>query len=157
MSVSARADQAVAAEKPDHAVDDRSWAAGGTGGVEHLDLGDPGADLELVAEPAREAEVVRVAVRNDDALDWLLAAVRLEHGFPVRLDVVEVEAGVDDGPAVVLFQQPQVDVVQLEGQRHAHPAHAGSDFQRLSRAGLMLEGVGDRFERLQLISRWKSD
>jgi hypothetical protein len=80
-----------------------------------------------------------------------------EHGLPVRLDVVEVEAGVDDGPAVLLLQQPQVDVVQLEGQRHAQPAHAGREFQRLAGAGLLLEGVGDRFGRLQLIKRRKSD
>ncbi len=54
-----------------------------------------------------------------------------EEGFPVRADGFVVDAAVDDGPAVLavlaIAQQPQVDVVQRERQRHAQPVDAGRD------------------------------
>jgi hypothetical protein len=75
----------------------------------------------------------------------------------LRLDVVEVEAGVDDGPAVLFLEQPEVDVVQLEGQRHAQPAHAGRDLQRLAGCRLLGDRISQRFGRFQLIKHRKSD
>ena len=59
-----------------------------------------------------------------------------EHLLPGRARGVVGDAAVDDGPALAavdaVAQQPQVDVVQRERQRHAQPAHAGRDLAACS-------------------------
>ncbi len=62
----------------------------------------------------------------------------VEDGEPVLLGLVQQHAGIDDGEAVAIFQQPQVDMVELEGQRHAQPVDAGRDLNRLGGVGLAL-------------------
>src|SRR3546814_4814132 len=46
-----------------------------------------------------------------------------------------VEAGVDDrrprSLSVMVVEQPEVDVIEADRQRHAQPAHAGRDFMRM--------------------------
>ena len=56
---------------------------------------------------------------------------------------LRAEAGVDEREAVAVGEDPQVDVVERERQRHADPPHPGGDLEGL--AGLrdaLPEGVG---------------
>ena len=53
---------------------------------------------------------------------------------------VEAEARIDDGPAVAVREQPQIDVLGREGQAHAHPVQAGCDLQR----GAVRRAFGER-------------
>jgi hypothetical protein len=86
-----------------------------------------------LAQPVRQPDVVRVHVRDDDAQDRQAVERGREHLLPLRLRFVAGDAAVDHRPALAaveaVAQQPEVDVVEGEGQRHAHPAHAGSDLE----------------------------
>ena len=62
-----------------------------------------------------------------------------------------VDAAVDDGPAVLVLDQPQIDVVELEGQRHAQPVDAGRDV--LDVAGLRHVAAGKAQLRQQALGK----
>ncbi len=55
----------------------------------------------------------------DDPLERLAAEVIAHDLAPQRLDLAAFQAGVDQGPAVAVGQQPNVDVVEHERQRQA--------------------------------------
>ena len=38
------------------------------------------------------------------------------------------KTGIDDDPSVTIAQQPQIDVIELERQRHAQPEDAWRNF-----------------------------
>jgi hypothetical protein len=46
---------------------------------------------------------------------------------PLRARRLVGEARVDDRPALAVFQQPKVDVIERERQGHAQPVHARRD------------------------------
>jgi hypothetical protein len=96
-------------------------------GHEPLRLRAPELDAALLGEPVRVAHVVGVKVRHEDASDRTTAEVRREEALPQGACVVETHAGVHDGPAVAVLEEPEIDVVELEWQRHAQPADAGRD------------------------------
>ena len=91
----------------------------------------PELHAESTAEPVRIAGVVGMVVREHHALD---GRKTLEQLFPDRTGLAVADAGVDDGPAAFVLQQPKVDVVERKRQRHAEPVDAGRDFDR--RAGI---------------------
>ncbi|MOA45243.1 hypothetical protein D3C78_1676230 [compost metagenome] len=66
----------------------------------------------------------------------------LEDLFPQRLDLVARDAAVDDGPAVaavdVVAQQPEVDMIQRERQRHPDPFDALRHRMRAAGLGLKI-------------------
>src|SRR5262249_24336200 len=64
---------------------------------------------------------------HEDPLDRAAAEMRRKDALPQRARIVEADARVDDGPARAVLEQPQVDVVELERQRHAQPVDSGSD------------------------------
>lgn len=101
----------------------------------------PEPGVPALAQPIGQADVVRVHVRDQDAQDGQAFKLVLENVFPQRLDLVARDAAVDDGPAVaavdVVAQQPEVDMIQRERQRHADPFHAFG--HRVRPAGLGLE------------------
>ena len=47
----------------------------------------------------------------------------------------------------VVFDPPQVDVVELEWQRHRQPVHARRDFERRAGCGNFREGKNERGNR----------
>ena len=102
-----------------------------------------------LAQPVRQADVVRVHVRDQHAQDGQAFQRGGEHLLPLRLGFVPRDAAVDDGPALaaveLVAQQPEVDVVQREGERHPDPAHAGRDLERGAGFG---EGVVQRVLQL---------
>ena len=90
--------------------------------------------------------MIRVHVRHDHAQHRQAAEFVREDLLPRAARRVVRDAAIDDGPAVEavepVAQQPQVDVIELERQLHAQPAHVGRNFER--RAGLgqrLAEGV----------------
>ena len=99
-------------------------------GLQPLAVGHPERRAVFLLQPAREAEMVGVEMGDDRTLERPVAEP-LEHVDPMRLHVVAVPPGIDDGPAVAVLEQIEVDMVEREGKRHLEPVNAGSDLQGL--------------------------
>ncbi len=105
--------------------------------------GGRGRSAPALGEPVREADMVGVHVRRDDAQHRHAARLGREDLFPGLAGPFVGDAAIDHGPARRRFakavdlvaQQPQVDVVQRERQRHAQPAHAGGDLDAVAGFG----------------------
>ncbi len=93
-------------------------------------------------QPGGQAHVVRMEVRDDQAQHRQAAQVAGKDLLPVRLRRLVADAAVDDRPALaavdLIAQQPEVDVVEREGQAHADPEHARRELQH---AGGFRQGV----------------
>jgi hypothetical protein len=83
--------------------------------------------VPALAQPAGQADMVGMQMRADDARHRLAAEFLGEDLVPQVARRLRVDAGIDDRPAVGFLDQPQIDVVELEGQRHAQPEDAGRD------------------------------
>src|SRR5262249_38674581 len=103
----------------------RAAATPGVLRVEPLGLRAPELGPPAPGEPAGVAHVVRMKVRHQHAPHPTTVEVRREDALPERARVVAAYAGVDDGPARAVVEQPQVDVVELKRQRHAQPVDSG--------------------------------
>ena len=86
----------------------------------------PEIDAPALGEPPSVPKMIGMEVRRDHADDQLVR----EDALPQRARVGQAEARVDDGKAIAVVEQPQVDVVQRERQRHAQPPDSGSDGER---------------------------
>ena len=64
-----------------------------------------------------------------------------DHLAPEFAHGIVGEAGIDDRPPVAVAQQPQVDMVELEGKRHAQPEDTRRDFDLLAGGGRMRMGI----------------
>jgi hypothetical protein len=93
----------------------------------------PERGVKLAADPTGETHMVGMHMRADHALDRLAAQLGFEDRAPVFARRLHGDAGVDDGPAVAVFEQPEVDPLQRERQRHAHPMHARRNLARNAR------------------------
>lgn len=111
-------------------------ALGGQAGRVIVGRADPHAALVLrrapaLAQPLRQADVVRVHVRHQHAQHGQAVQLVGEDLFPLRLRFVARDAAIDHRPAFApveaVAQQPQVDVVQRERKGHPDPAHAGRE------------------------------
>ena len=67
--------------------------------------------VETLTEPTRQTNVVGVHMSTDHTVDGLARHEAREQGFPSLFGRIQIEAGIDNGPAVSVLQQPQVDVV----------------------------------------------
>ncbi len=131
-------------------------------------LGARGPELgvQLLRQPAGEAHVIGMEVGADQARrrPAVLAADAhpLEHLAPDRLALVALDAGVDQRPALAVLEQPEIDVIEPVGQRHAQPMHARRHLQRLAGAGQarrVAKGEDERVHAATLIpasSRFKA-
>ena len=90
----------------------------------------PELHAEAPAQPVRIAGMVGVVMREDHAPDVPEA---LEELVPQRARLGVADAGVDDGPTALLLQQPEIDMVERERQRHAEPVDARRDFDGFAR------------------------
>src|SRR5712691_9518559 len=81
----------------------------------------------MLGEPAGHSDMVGVVVRHDDPADPAPAELGGEDLLPGRLGFRQREPGIDRGPGGPVFEQPQIDVVEREGQLHAQPQHAWRD------------------------------
>src|SRR6185437_6222698 len=102
---------------------------------------DPKFDVELAHQPAGEADMVGMHVSDDHALDLAAAHRTGEELLPGLRRLLVANAAVDDGPTVAVLQQPQIDVVELHRQAHAHPVHAGCHDDALARFGTFDKGI----------------
>jgi hypothetical protein len=73
--------------------------------------------------------------------DHPLYRLALENLLPQRARLRVADPGIDHRPTLVLFSQPQVDVVELERQRHRQPMNAGRHFQRGAGRGNFRERI----------------
>src|SRR5690606_6023159 len=71
----------------------------------------------------------------------LTVQTRLKYLPPERLYFIGGNACIHNRPAIAVFEQPEIDVVELEGKRHAHPENAGCDLHHFSRTWHPLERV----------------
>jgi len=71
---------------------------------------------------------------HDDPNDWQAAEPLGKDLLPQLLGSRHRITGIDDGPTLPVFEQPQIDMIEREGEGHAQPLHAGSDCQRLTRS-----------------------
>ena len=111
--------------------------------------GRPQRRLPAFAQPTGEAHMVGVKMRADHAGHRPAGQITIQHLVPQLADLVCVHAGIDDGPAVAVVQQPEIDVTEPgQLQRHAQPEHARRDLDCLGRIGHAVEGI------TQLISHW---
>ena len=78
-------------------------------------------------------------VGDDDAQDRHALQLRLEYLLPLRPRLVPGDTAIDHRPALdpvdAIAQQPEIDMVERKGQRHANPSHAGRHFERLANFG----------------------
>jgi hypothetical protein len=96
-------------------------------------------------QPAGHADVVRVHVSADDALDRPRAQGSGKRPLPVGSGVVGLHAGVDERPTLLIRERPDVDVGETgHGQPHAQPHDPGSDLERFARRRGCLERVTER-------------
>jgi hypothetical protein len=109
----------------------------------------PKVGAPALAQPAGQANMVGMKMGRDHALDRLAAEPGSKDHLPQFARLRRVDAGVDDGPAVLFLDQPQIDVVELEGQRHPQPVDAGRDV--LDGAGLRHVAAGKAQLRQQAL------
>ena len=86
----------------------------------------------LLAQPVGQAAMVGMMVGHEDAGATAAAVAPARHLPQERAGPLVPHPGVDDGQAVAVLQHPDVDVVELEGQRQPHPVDAGQYLQRLA-------------------------
>src|SRR5712691_922439 len=106
---------------------------------EILRLRHPEFGAAALGQPRGETRMVRMMVRDDETPDRAPRDAFCEDALPQRARGVVADAAVDECPALAVFEQPEVDVVERKRQRHAQPVHAGRDLQGF--AGRRRRGV----------------
>ena len=95
-------------------------------------LRHPDPRVMALGEPAREAHVIRMIVRDEYPREPT-ARERLDlERLPRGAALLSPETGIDDGARVAVFEQPEIDVVQLHRQRHPQPPQAVGDASSLA-------------------------
>jgi hypothetical protein len=99
------------------------------GELRHQPLGlrAPQLHAEATREPVGIAHVIRVEVGDDDADDGAIRELTGEQGFPQVARRRKPGPRVDRRDAALVVEQPEVDVVERERQRHPQPPDAGCD------------------------------
>src|SRR5206468_2911987 len=93
-------------------------------GVEPLGLCAPEPRPPALGEPARVPHVVGMEVGDDDARERAAAERLGEHALPQGARLLEPDPRVHGRPPRAVLEEPQVDVVQPERERHAEPLDA---------------------------------
>ncbi len=94
---------------------------------EPLGLRAPEIDPEALGQPVGVADVIGMEVGDQHPPDRALAQLACEEALPQGAGGRQAHSGIDHRDPVTVLQEPQVDVVQLERQRHPDPADAGRD------------------------------
>ena len=94
-------------------------------------FGNPQGCLPVLCEPARQPDMVGMVMRHDDPGDRQSAEPLGKDSLPQLLGWRHRIAGIDDRPTRAVFEEPQIDVVEREGERHAQPVHTRGDRQGL--------------------------
>ena len=110
-------------------------------GAHPLDLGHMRHQAQRVGDPAGVAHVVGMEMGHDRPCDRAPAERRAPDLAPQFLGLVVAIPGIEKGPAVAVLEEIEIDVIELERQRHANPMDAGRDRHRRSRLGKRLERI----------------
>ena len=116
--------------------------------------------VPALAQPVRQADVVGVHVGDDHAQHRQAVELGARRSAPRRrasssLAMQQSTMVQPSRPSMLVAQQPQVDVVQRERQRHAQPAHAGRDLERSRPARAARRPAGSRVRvRGRSSGRW---
>jgi hypothetical protein len=86
----------------------------------------------LLHQPPGASHVVGVVMRDHEVLHRLAGEEPAEVLLPQIPRGLHAVSRVDQGEAVAVGEDPEVDVVERERQRHADPPHAVGDRQRLA-------------------------
>src|SRR5690606_1483013 len=98
-------------------------------------------DPPFAGEPAGEPDMIGMEMRDDEARYRFAVQTCLKYLPPERLHFIGGNARIHHRPAITIFQQPEIDMVKLEGKRHAHPEYAGRDLHHFRRTRHPLERV----------------
>jgi hypothetical protein len=105
-------------------------------GVRHRDR-----RVETCGEPFGIADVIGMAMRRHDPSDRPVRERRLELPKPQRARRLVADTAIDEREAVLLVEQPYIDVIERERQRHSNPSHARRDDPRVAGGGRRTECV----------------
>ena len=118
-------------------------------GPAHQELlpGHPQLGTETLGEPAGKAHVVGVHMGADHTRDRPACHDGAEQLLPQLACTVEIQAGIHDGPAIAVGQQPEIDMVQRHGHGKAYPVDALGNLLGLTgrRVDRPTPGVGQSF------------
>ncbi len=114
---------------------------------EPLGAGHPHRGTDLGVQPARQAEMIGMVVGDDDPRDGASVQPVVQQPAPQLLHLLARDPRVDQRPARAVLHEPQVDVVESEGQRHAQPVHSRSDRPFAAGPGHVAAQVVDRAGR----------
>src|SRR5574343_216248 len=90
--------------------------------------------------------MVGVEVGDDQFFNWPVQPV--ENLRPSLAYMIFREAGIDNDPAFVVAEQPEVDVIELERQRQAQPDDARRALGQLASSRRMGVGIMQGHESL---------
>jgi hypothetical protein len=97
-----------------------------------LRMGHRDRSIEAGAKPPRVADMVGMAMRGDDAADRSVRERGREMALPDRARRVVAEAAIDEREPVVFREQPEIDVIERERERHPQPVHARRDLDHFA-------------------------
>jgi hypothetical protein len=103
--------------------------------------------VEPLDDPAREADVIGVRMRDDQARDVDALQRPLEQSGPGLDRFLVAEAGIEHGIAVAVGEQVDVHVVEAERQFQPRPQHAGTHLDDLFGAGMLFPGIAQGLGR----------
>ena len=138
-----RADAGAGVEGPCHFLAAAIILGALVAAIEPFRLRHPQRRIPALGQPAGLADMIGVKMRDQDARHRAAIQRGGEHALPQGAGLLAADAGIDDGPALAILQQPEVDVVQREGQRHAQPVHAVSHAHRRAALGQLAEPIVD--------------
>jgi hypothetical protein len=83
----------------------------------------PQVDVELVHEPVRATNMIRMQVSCNDVCRRVAGHRPGKYLSPDVPALVRINTGIDNDPATSITEQPEVDVVEREGQWHTQPGN----------------------------------
>ena len=81
----------------------------------------PEVDAIFISKPPGTTNVIRVQMCHDDMFERFVAHQLGDGFFPDALTVFSAHTGINCDPAIVIFQQPKINMRQLKRQGHAQP------------------------------------
>ena len=97
--------------------------------------------MEFLRQPAGATHMIGVQVSRDDVCDRTTSHWAVEDLLPQVAGRVCAEPGIDDDPATVILQQPEVYVLQGHWQGHSQPQQAIGHRHRFAVSGLIVKLV----------------
>ena len=88
--------------------------------------------------------MIGMHMRDDNAINRCVLGQVGKYVFPDVVADISIDASIDNVPAAIGFEQPQIDVAQCEWQRHSQPVDAGGDWYRCADIRRLVNGVLDR-------------